>query len=95
MVKSETGKAIGKFIHEKILCCWGAVLEIVIDNSIAFIVAIKYLTKIYEIRHIQISVYNSQANRIIKCRHLDMQKALLKACKGEAVKWSRYTHSIF
>ena len=86
IVKSETGKAIRKFIHKEILCHWGAVSEIITDNGTAFVVAMKYLTKIYRIWHIQISAYNSQANRIIKCRHLDMQKALLKTCEREAVK---------
>ena len=49
MVKSETGEAIGKFIHEEILCHWGAVLEIVTDNGTAFVMAMEYLVKIYGI----------------------------------------------
>ena len=40
-------------------------------------------------------MYNSQANGIIKCRHLDMQETLLKAYEGKAVKWSKYAHSVF
>ena len=95
MVKSETGEAIRKFIHEEILCRWGAVSEIVTDNGTAFVAATEYLAKTYGIRHIRISAYNSQANRIIKRRHLDVQEALLKACEGEAAKWSRYAHSVF
>ena len=86
MVKSETEEAIGKFIHEEILCCWGAVSEIVTDNGTAFVAATEYLAKTYGIRHIWISAYNSQANKIIERRHLDVQEALLKACEGEAVK---------
>ena len=49
MVKLETGEAIGKFIYEEILCCWGAVSEIITNNGTAFIVATEYLTKIYGI----------------------------------------------
>ena len=49
MVKSETGEAIGKFIHEEILCHWGAISEIVTDNGTAFVAAMEYLTKTYGI----------------------------------------------
>ena len=86
MVKSETGEAIGKFIHEEILCHWGAISEIVTDNGTAFVAAMEYLTKTYGIWHIRILAYNSQANRIIERRHLDVQEALLKACEREVAK---------
>ena len=49
MVKSETGEAIGKFIHEEILCHWGAVSEIVTNNGTAFVAATEYLVKTYRI----------------------------------------------
>ena len=49
MVKSETGKVIGKFIYKEILYHWGAVSEIITDNGTAFVATTEYLVKIYRI----------------------------------------------
>ena len=85
-MKSKTRKVIRKFIHKEILCYWGVISEIVINNGTTFVAAMEYLMKTYRIYHIYILVYNSQANRIIEHRHLDIQKALLKTYKGEVAK---------
>jgi hypothetical protein len=37
MLRSETGRTLGAFIFEEILCRWGAVEEIVTDNGTAYI----------------------------------------------------------
>jgi len=58
----KNGYALGSFIFEDILCQWGAVEEIVMDNGPAFVQAAEYLSKQYHIKHICISPYNSQAN---------------------------------
>jgi transposase InsO family protein len=62
----ETGRTIGVFIFEEILCRWGAVGEIVTDNGTAYVTALDWLADRYGIRHIRISAYNSQANSIIE-----------------------------
>ena len=54
------------FIFEEILCRWGAVKEIMTDNSTAFVTALDLLTDHFAIRHIRISAYNSHVNRIVK-----------------------------
>jgi hypothetical protein len=43
MLKTETGRTLGAFIFEEILCRWGAVEEIVTDNSTPFIAAVNWL----------------------------------------------------
>jgi hypothetical protein len=48
-LRIETGRTIGAFIFEEILCRWGAVGEIVSDNGTAYIVAIDWLVDRYGI----------------------------------------------
>jgi hypothetical protein len=91
----ENGSTIGAFIFEEILCRWGVVEEIVTDNGPAFIEALNWLAEQYGIHHIRISPYNSQANRIVECRHLDVREAIMKVCDGEERKWPTATHAIF
>jgi hypothetical protein len=71
------------FIFEEILCCWGALEEIVTDNGPAFIEALNWLAEQYRIHYIRILPYNSQANGIVERRHLDVQEAIMKVCDGE------------
>ena len=54
-----------------------------------------YLAKMYHIKHIQISGYNSQANGIVERSHFDVQQALFKACDGEQSKWAASAYSVF
>jgi hypothetical protein len=63
---TEISHTIGAFIFEEILCCWGAVSEIMMDNSSAYITVLDWLADKYGIQHIQISAYNSRANGIVE-----------------------------
>ena len=45
ILRTETAKTIGDWIFDDILCRWGALCEIVTDNSPAFIKALDYLGK--------------------------------------------------
>jgi hypothetical protein len=46
-LRKENGSTIGAFIFEEILCCWGALEEIVTDNGPAFIEALNWLVEQY------------------------------------------------
>jgi hypothetical protein len=94
-LRKENGSTIGTFIFEDILCCWGALEEIVTDNGPAFIEALNWLAEQYGIHHIRISPYNSQANGIVERRHLDVQEAIMKVCDGEEWKWPTAMHAVF
>jgi hypothetical protein len=83
------------FIFKEILCHWGALEEIITDNGLAFVEALNWLAAQYGIHHIHISLYNSQVNRIVKRRHLDVREAIMKVCDGEERKWPTATHTIF
>jgi hypothetical protein len=91
----ENGSTIGTFIFEEILCRWGVLEDIVTDNGLAFIEALNWLAEQYGIHHIRISPYNSQANGIVKRRHLDIQEAIMKVCNREERKWPTAMHAIF
>ena len=43
MLHSENASALASFIFEDILCCWGALAEIVTDNGPAFVQALNVL----------------------------------------------------
>jgi len=62
MLRHENSRTLKYFVFEDILCCWGAVEEIVTDNGLVFVQAVEYLLKQYHINHIRILPYNSRAN---------------------------------
>ena len=84
---SETSQTLATFIFEDILCCWGAIEEIMTDNGTAFVAMLDYLADCYGIRHIWISAYNSRANGIIKHQHCMIRESIVKACEGNISKW--------
>jgi len=91
----ETGKTIGAFIFEEILCRWGAVEEIIMDNSTAYVATLDWLADRYGIRHIRISAYNSQANGIVERQHRTIRDTILKACKGNYSCWPMFAPFAF
>jgi hypothetical protein len=60
LLAKEMGAAVGKFIFEDLLCQWGAVEEVVIDNGVLVVAGLEWLAKMYHITHISISPYNSK-----------------------------------
>jgi hypothetical protein len=76
-------KALGDWIFEDIICCWGSIQEIVTDNGSAFLKALEYLMKKYHIMHIRISGYNSHANGLVECLHFNVCQSLFKAVNGD------------
>jgi hypothetical protein len=94
-LQKENKSTISTFIFEEILCRWGVLEEIITDNSPAFIEALNWLAEQYGIHNIRISPYNSQANGIVECCHLDIREAIMKVCYGEERKWPTAMHTIF
>src|SRR6202045_192860 len=86
-LRNETAKLIGTFIFEDILCRWGAIEELIMDNGSPFIKALDFLGKRYGIHHIRISGYNSRANGGIERAHRSACKSLIKAANGDESKW--------
>jgi transposase InsO family protein len=94
-LRNENFKTIAKFIHEVILCRWGAIEIIVSDNAPQYIQAIEYLAEKYNIRYIRISPYNSRAQGPIERRHYDVREAIVKAADGDESKWVDVAPSVF
>ena len=95
MLQSENASTLTSFIFEEILCWWGAVSEFITDNSHAFVQALDILMTWYGICHIQISPYNSQANRVVTWHHYDVQEAIVKITLGGEIHWTVTAHSMF
>jgi hypothetical protein len=82
-LRSENAKALGDWIFEDIICCWGSLREIVTDNGSAFLKALEYIAKKYHINHIRISSYNSHANSLVEHLHFNVRQSLFKAVDGD------------
>jgi hypothetical protein len=94
-LRKETGRTIGSFIFEEILCRWGAVEELVTDNGSAYVAALDWLADKYGIRHIRISAYNSQANGIVERQHRTIRDSIFKACEGKESRWPTVAPHVF
>ena len=83
MVRNKNFRTIAKFIHENLLCRWGAIEIVVTDNAPQYIQAADYLSARFHMYHIKISPYNSRAQGPIERRHYDVREALIKAADGD------------
>ena len=95
MVKNENFKSIAKFIHQNLLCRWGAIEIIVTDNAPQYLQAADYLSDKFHIYHIKITPYNSRAQGPIERRHFDVREALIKATDGDISRWPDIAASVF
>jgi hypothetical protein len=95
MVKNENYKTITKFIHDHLLCRWGAIEIIVTDNAPQYLQAVQYLAKKFHIYHIKISPYNLQAPGPIERWHFDVHEVLIKAANGDESRWPDVAPSVF
>lgn len=89
------GKTLGQFIFEEILCRWGGLEEIVMDNGTAYAAALDWVMDQYHINHIQISAYNSQSNSIVETTHRTIWDTLVKVCTGDIRGWYEQAPYIF
>jgi hypothetical protein len=86
-LREETGRSIGIWLFEDIICRWGCLREIITDNSSVYKAAVAWLESKYGIRGIKISPYNSKANGRIERPHWDVRQMLWKATGGNPSKW--------
>ena len=91
----ETGRTIGQFIFDEILCRWDGLEEIVTDNGTPFVAALDWIAERYHIRHIRISAYNSQSNGVVETTHRTIRDGLIKMCVGNIKKWYEYAPHMF
>ncbi len=94
MLRHGNTEGIVHFIFEHIICHWGSLQDIVMDNGPTFLAALEILAAQYNIHHITISAYNSQTEGVIEQRHHGFRESLFKACGGVENKWSQVTHTV-
>ena len=94
-LKHKKAKAVATFFFEQILCCYGAVGEVVTDNGTEFKEAFEQLMKCYGLPQIKISAYNSKANGVVERGHFIIRESILKSCQGSVEKWPDYVHHAF
>jgi transposase InsO family protein len=94
-LKTENAEELGRHLFDDYLCRWGAITEIVTDNGPAWIKALKWLTKRYNIHHIRISPYNSQANGLVERAHRSIRDALVKVSDDDLTDWDEHAPYVF
>ena len=86
-LKEETGRSIGIWLFEDVVCQWGCMHEIITDNMSIYRAAVAWSEKKYGIEGIKISSYNSKANKRTERPHWDVQQMIWKATGSNPTKW--------
>jgi Integrase core domain len=94
-LKKGSARAVAQFIFEELICRYGSIAEIVMDNGSEAKGATDELLRRHGIPQIRISPYNSQANGVIKHGHFIIREALVKACNRNISKWPDLIHHAF
>ena len=94
-LKKETGRTLGTFVFEEILCRWGGLEEVVTNNGPTMLAALECLSKKYHINHIHIAAYNSKANGAVERSHRTIRDSIVKACNGNITKWTNMASYTF
>jgi len=95
ILQKENGKSIAQFLFNLILCRWGTIVEITMDNGPPFLAALDYLQTKYNIRHIRVSGYNSQSHSAIEVAHRPVWEALIKSRDGDIRGWHKRAPYVF
>ena len=86
-MKQASAKAISKFVLEDLIFHYGFINKIVTDNGPEFQGELVKLLENYDLPHIPISPYNSQANGVVEQGHFAIREAIVKACQGKIQDW--------
>jgi hypothetical protein len=92
---SESADVIGKFLFENVVCRWGVMPEIVVDNGGPFVKAVKALEKKYKLPYIRISGYNSRANGVVERKHFDVRETIMKIANNQEMLWPECVAAAF
>ena len=86
----DNSKNIATFFREQILLRYGAIGEVVTDNGPSLQGAFERLTKEFNIKQINISPYNPQANGVVERAHFTIWEGLMRICQGDPTSWPKY-----
>ena len=65
-MRDKKAKSIANWIYEDILCRWGVLTTIIMDNGESFKAAAQWIAQKWGFKHITTSAYNSRANGAIE-----------------------------
>src|ERR1700760_129380 len=86
-IASDNAKTLAKFFKEQIIYRYGTVDEIVTDNGPSLMGEFAQMVQKFNVRHIKISPYNSQANGVVERGHFNLREALVKMCGDRIRDW--------
>lgn len=86
-IASDNAKTLAKFFKEQIIYRYGTVEEIVTDNGPSLMGEFGRIVLKFNVRHIKISPYNSQANGVVERGHYNLREAIVKMCQGRIKEW--------
>jgi len=94
-LRDEKARSIALWLYEEIICRWGSLMIIVTDNGSSFLAAVQWIAEKWGIKHITISLYNSQANGKIERPHWDIRQMLYKATGSKNLdKWYWFLNAV-
>jgi len=86
-IASDNAKTLAKFFKEWIIYRYGTVDEVVTDNGPSLMGEFAQIVQKFNVRHIKISPYNSQANGVVERGHYNLREAIVKMCAGRLQDW--------
>jgi len=93
MLRRNNAHEVGRFIMEEIITRHGCIEELISDNGAEYVSACSRMESRFNIPHIRISPYNSQANGVIERGHRTFREALLRLCGPKVLDWPLHFHS--
>ena len=88
-IASDNARTLAKFFKELIIYRYGTVEEVVTDNGPSLMGEFAQLVQKFNVHHIKISPYNSQANGVVERGHFNLREALVKMCGGRIKDWPK------
>ena len=86
-IASDNAKTLAKFFKEQIIYRYGTVEEVVTDNGPSLMGEFAQIVQKFNIHHIKISAYNSQANGVVERGHFNLREAIVKMCGKRIKDW--------
>ena len=87
VLKMTNSKSVAKFLFEEVIYRYEYSRRIVMNDKSENKKIIKILLKHYWIKQINISIYHSQSNRLVKCDHDIIINSFFKYCKNNHTAW--------
>ena len=89
-IASDNAKTLARFFKEQIIYRYGSVGEVITDNGPSLMGEFAQIVQKFNVCHIKISPYNSQANGVVERGHYNLREAIVKLCNGRLRDWPSF-----